>query len=286
MTFTQRFIVYLQLMRFNKPIGILLLLWPTLWALWIAASGWPNVHILIVFVLGVVVMRAAGCVINDIADRHIDEKVKRTKTRPLAQKIISLKEALVLFFVLILIAFILVALLNSLSIILAAIGVLLATIYPFLKRHTHLPQAWLGIAFSWGIPMAFAAQTQQFPPLAAWLLFLANLCWVIAYDTEYAMVDREDDLKAGVKSTAILFGTYDRLYIPLLQLFMIALLICVGIILNIKVWFYTGLLGSILFMCYQNFLIRHRKSTSCFQAFLNNHWIGLSVFVGIFFSYP
>ncbi len=271
---------YWRLMRFDRPIGILLLLWPTLWALWIAAKGVPNAVILTVFVLGVILMRATGCIINDFADRKIDTYVKRTQKRPLATGQVSEKEAIFLFTILCLIAFALVLLLNKLTILLASIGVVLAIIYPFMKRYTHFPQFVLGVAFSWGVPMAFAAQTGHVP-LIAWLLFLAAALWTVAYDTQYAMVDREDDLKIGVKSTAILFGRFDRLIVGALQTTVLVFLVGLGIGLKLTMWYYLALIGVTCLMLYQQYLTRSREPASCFRAFLNNNWVGLLVFIGI-----
>ncbi len=271
-------------MRLDKPIGFLLLLWPTLWALWIAAHGHPHFSILIIFILGVILMRAAGCVINDIADRHMDGKVSRTQLRPLPQKIISTRSALLLFFVLSALSLLLVLWLNALTIQLAVIGFGLAALYPFTKRWTHWPQAFLGLAFSWGIPMAFAAETHHVPGLA-WALFFINLLWVIAYDTEYAMVDREDDLKIGVKSTAILFAQYDRLIIACLQLTFLFGMALLGIDLQFKTYFYFGLFMALLMALYQQTLIYSRQPPACFKAFLNNHWFGLFTFLAVLFAF-
>ena len=275
---------YLRLMRFDKPIGILLLLWPTLWALWIAAHGVPRLKILIIFIIGVVVMRAAGCIVNDYADRDIDKYVQRTHKRPLTSGTVTVTEASGLFVILCLIALGLVLLLNKLVIGLAVVGILLAVIYPFLKRFTHLPQLWLGVAFSWGIPMVFAAQTGHVPSIA-WLLFLTAVLWPIAYDTQYAMVDREDDFKIGVKSTAILFGRYDRLMIGLLQFAFIGLFIVLGLLLQLNFWFYLGVILATGLLVYQQILLHDRVPKNCFKAFLNNNWVGLVIFVGLLFSY-
>lgn len=277
----KKIIPYLKLMRFHKPIGILLLLWPTVWALWIAAGGMPKLTILSVFVIGVVVMRAAGCIINDIADRHWDGDVARTKQRPLVTGDVSVRGALILFIVLLLLAFALVMTLNKLTIALAVVAALLAIIYPFLKRITHLPQVGLGFAFSWGVPMAFAAQRGHVPPVA-WVLFVSAVLWTIAYDTQYALADREDDRKVGIKSTAILFGRYDRLAIGLIQCAMLLLLVWVGRWQAFSAWFYVGLgVAAVLLLIYQQRLIRDRDPHSCLRAFLNNHWVGLIIFCGI-----
>jgi 4-hydroxybenzoate polyprenyltransferase len=267
-------------MRADKPIGIYLLLWPTIWALWIAAQGTPPWSILLVFVAGVIVMRSAGCVINDYADRKVDGSVARTATRPLATGEISEKEALGLFFLLILFAFVLVLTLNWQTIVLSFGALVLATIYPFMKRYTHLPQVVLGAAFSWSIPMAFMAVTGQIG-WQAWLLFLANVCWTTAYDTQYAMVDREDDLKIGVKSTAILFGQYDRLIIAILQFFSLVLILFVSINQQLGWPMYLALGISAGLFVYQQWLIRARVREACFKAFLHNHYVGLVIALGI-----
>ena len=277
----KRLSAYGRLMRFDRPIGILLLLWPMLWALWIAARGLPKVGVLGVFVLGAIVMRAAGCVINDVADRKIDSYVKRTKKRPLATGEISAKAAIVLFVALCAVACLLVLSLNALTIQFAAMGVLITVIYPFMKRHTHWPQLVLGVAFAWSVPMAFAAQIGHVPGVA-WVLFAAAVCWPIAYDTQYAMVDRADDINIGVKSTAVLFGGYDRFMIGLFQGAMLVLLLLLGVLLQLSFWFYVGLSVAAALMGYQQYLIRHREPAPCFRAFLNNHWVGLVIFIGLF----
>lgn len=275
---------YAVLMRLHRPIGILLLLWPTLWGLWFAAGGVPDAHLLIVFVAGVVLMRSAGCVINDYADRDFDQHVARTKDRPIAAGRVSPREALVLFVVLCLIAFALVLTLNRLTIALAVVGALLAAIYPFTKRVTNLPQFWLGAAFGWAIPMAFAAQTGSVPPLA-WLLFAANIFWAVAYDTAYAMADREDDLRVGVKSTAILFGSWDRAMILLHHVAALVLLAVTGVQTSRGMLFYAGLAAATTLALYQQWLIRDRKPAACFKAFLNNNYFGLAVFAGLALDY-
>ncbi len=280
----KHFPYYIQLMRLDKPIGTLLLLWPTLWALWITAEGFPDVTILLIFVLGVFVMRSAGCVINDYADRHIDKHIERTKNRPLTSGFISEVEAITLFIVLCLIAFILVLFLNTYCQLLSIGGLLLATIYPFMKRFTHYPQVVLGMAFSWSIPMAFAAQSNQVNALT-WVLYFLTLLWIVAYDTMYAMTDREDDLKVGVKSTAIIFAKADKVIILLLQSASLAGLSLVGWLLSLNVYYFCGLVAASGFMLYQQWLIRERKRQECFKAFLNNNWFGFSVFIGIFFAY-
>lgn len=275
---------FIQLMRINKPIGSLLLLWPTYWALWLSAGGLPDLDVLLVFTLGVFMMRSAGCVINDYADRKVDGQVKRTQARPLATGLISSKEALLLFFILLALSFALVLTMNPLTIGLSFFAVALATTYPFMKRFTHLPQVVLGAAFGWSIPMAFAAQSNALPP-QMWWLFAANLCWTVAYDTYYAMVDRDDDIKIGVKSTAILFGRFDRIAIALLQLAMIGSLIQVGLLTHLSWIFYVGIgIAAVLFtMQFKQTTTRNRDA--CFNAFLSNNWVGLVLFMGILAHY-
>ena len=272
--------LYIQLMRLDKPIGILLLLWPTLWGLWIAAEGLPTWSVLLVFLARVVLMRSAGCIINDYADREVDRHVERTAERPLTRGAISGKEALTLFALLVLVAFLLVLTMNGLTVQLSFGAVLLAMLYPFMKRYTHLPQLFLGAAFGWAIPMAFAAVTEGVP-MAAWLLFLATLCWAVVYDTMYAMVDREDDLKVGIRSTAILFGSWDRQIIGLFQLLMLALLVEAGLQFQLGIFYYFGLLAAALMGGYHQWLIRKREPSGCFRAFLHNHWLGMAIFLGI-----
>ncbi len=275
---------YWLLMRFHRPIGIFLLLWPTLWALWIAAGGMPDPKILAVFVLGVVLMRAAGCVINDYADRDFDPHVARTRQRPIAAGRVSPGEALALFGALCLAAFLLVLQLDGLTIALSLVAALLAASYPFMKRYTHLPQAYLGLAFGWAVPMAFAAQTGGVPPVAWWLL-LATVLWALAYDTMYAMADREDDLKIGVKSSAILFGRYDRHLIAAIQVLMLGILGWVGRLSGLDGWYGLGLIAAAGLAVYQQWLIRDRRPDRCIRAFLNNHWLGMVVFLGIVLDY-
>jgi len=274
----------IQLMRADKPIGTYLLLWPTLWALWMAAEGWPSASLFVIFTLGVWVTRSAGCVINDIADRKVDGHVKRTAERPLPTGRISTKEAIGLFIVLMLIAFILVLFTNPLTIMLSPIALLLAFSYPFMKRYTHFPQVVLGMAFGWSIPMAFAATLGEVP-LVGWLLYLAKILWTVAYDTQYAMVDRDDDLKVGIKSTAVFFGRFDRLAIGLFQLSTLALLTVVGILEHMESAYYIGLCAATGLFAYQHWLIRHRERAPCFKAFLNNHYAELAVLIGIVVSY-
>ena len=275
---------YALLIRMDKPIGILLLLWPTLIALWIAAGGWPDTDVLLVFVAGVFLMRSAGCAINDYADRHIDLKVKRTKNRPLTSGKISEKEALIVFATLSIAAFLLVLLMNPLTIVMSFIGLILAASYPFMKRHHYLPQVHLGAAFGWAVPMAYTAQTNELSPVA-WLLFIATVLWATAYDTMYAMVDREDDLKIGVKSTAILFESADKLVIGIIQATLILCLIMIGQRAELGGFYYAGVLVATYLAVWQQYLIRHRQPAECFKAFLNNNWFGLAVFVGVFLEY-
>lgn len=275
---------YWQLMRMDKPIGSLLLLWPTLWALIISAHGIPNLKVLIVFVLGVVLMRSAGCVINDFADRRVDGYVERTKGRPMPSGRVSSKEALTLFVVLGLASFALVLTMNALTIKLSIIGVALAFIYPFMKRFTHLPQLVLGLAFSWAIPMAWAAQANEVP-MMAWYLFLINALWTMAYDTQYAMVDRKDDLNIGIKSTAILFGRFDKLIIGALQLITLALLINLGSVYSLGASYYWSLLIVAALFVFQQQLIRDRKQELCFRAFLNNNYVGMVIAAGLLIAF-
>ena len=275
---------YWQLTRMNRPIGILLLLWPTLTALWIAAGGLPDIKILLIFIAGVVLMRAAGCAINDYADRHIDGQVWRTENRPLATGALTARQAVLTFVTLALIAFILVLQLNSFTIALSLIAVLLAAIYPFMKRFTYLPQLVLGMAFGWAIPMAFAAQTNALPVIV-WWLFVANIVWTTMYDTFYAMADREDDLQADVKSTAILFGKNDLLIQALLQLGFLLIMILIGLQLQLSMVFYFGLLIAGMLFMYQLHLSKHRERKACLQAFLNNNWVGAVVFFSTVLHY-
>jgi len=271
-------------MRLDRPIGSLLLLWPTLWALWLAGEGRPDPFVCAVFVLGVFVMRSAGCVINDYADRDFDPHVERTRERPLAARRVSPREALALFVALLALALALVLTLNRLTLLLALAGAALATAYPFMKRFTYLPQVHLGLAFSWAIPMAFAALTGDVPPLA-WLLLVGNLIWTVAYDTEYAMVDREDDLQVGVKSTAILFGELDRAFIAGMQITVIVVLALVAEQARLGRAFDLGLAATIVLFGWQQWLIRNRDRAGCFRAFLNNNWVGAAVFGGILGHY-
>jgi 4-hydroxybenzoate polyprenyltransferase len=271
-------------MRLDKPIGILLLLWPTLWALWISSNGQPNWIIVWIFVLGTVLMRSAGCVINDYADRDFDPHVERTRNRPLAAGLVSKKEALALFAVLILLSFLLILRLNTLTLQLSVAAVFLAASYPFTKRFFTIPQAYLGIAFGFGIPMGFAAQTGAVPAVA-WTMLAANVFWAIAYDTEYAMVDRDDDLRIGIKTSAITFGKYDILAVMLSYGATLAILAGVGFKLGMGWTYYCGLLGAAGIAAYHYTLIRNREREKCFKAFLHNNWFGAAVFGGILLNY-
>lgn len=280
----QKLQAYVHLMRADRPIGTYLLLWPTLWALWIASEGLPALDLLLIFCLGVFLTRSAGCVINDFADRHIDGHVKRTLNRPLPSGRVREREAIYLFCGLMLVSFLLVLLTNAMTILMSFGGLALAFIYPFMKRYTHLPQLVLGAAFGWAIPMAFTA-TQEALPLTAWLLYLAKLIWTVAYDTQYAMVDRDDDLKIGVKSTAVLFGRHDRLIIALLQLATLVVMLWVGQIEQLGLWYWLGLAGAATLFVYQQWLIRARERMPCFRAFLNNHYAELLVLLGLILEY-
>ncbi|GLS89632.1 4-hydroxybenzoate octaprenyltransferase [Psychromonas marina] len=280
----QKLQAYAQLMRIDKPIGSLLLLWPTLWALWIAAQGFPQISVLMVFIAGVFIMRSAGCVINDFADRKVDGFVERTKNRPLPSGRVTSREAIILFVALSLCAFLLVLSQNLLTIQLSFVGLLLAFSYPFMKRFTNLPQLVLGVAFSWAIPMAYAAQSNQLNHVV-WLLFSVNVLWTIAYDTMYAMVDRDDDLKIGIKSTAILFGNYDKLIVGLLQFTSLLLLLWLGFSEQLGAVYYLALLIVLILFIRQQIAIKSRDKKACFKAFLDNNWVGMVIFVALFLSY-
>jgi len=280
MTIKERLDIYESLMRLDKPIGILLLLWPTLWGLWMSSHGSPHPLIVLIFVLGVVLMRSAGCVVNDVADRDFDSHVERTRNRPLAAKLISPQEALVLAAVLVALAFALVMQLNLLTIKLSLVALALAVVYPFLKRVFWLPQAWLGIAFGFGIPMAFAAHNNQVAPLA-WTMMAANMFWAIAYDTEYAMVDRDDDIKLGLRSSAILFGRYDVAGIMICHAVFILIMVYIGYRALLGAFYFIGLAIAVCLIAYQYVLIRSRQGERCFKAFLNNNWLGAAIFAGI-----
>lgn len=275
---------WIRLMRLDKPIGVYLLLWPTYWGLWLASNGQPSLKNFLIFTAGVLVMRAAGCVINDYADRYVDGDVARTQHRPIPTGEIAPKQAITLFFALLLIALVLVLQTNALTIILAVIGVLLAAIYPFLKRLTHLPQLGLGMAWAWAVPMAFAAE-QQALPVGLWLISAAIVLWTIAFDTYYAMVDREDDLNIGVKSTAILFGKYDLLIIAVLQITSLILLGFAGDYFNRGIIYNLGLVIAAGYFVAQHLQARSRDADGCFNAFLNNHRVGMAIFIGIALDY-
>jgi 4-hydroxybenzoate polyprenyltransferase len=284
LTIFNRLREYAMLMRLHRPIGALLLLWPTLWALWLAASGRPDTRIVMIFVLGVILMRSAGCVINDYADRNFDRHVRRTRDRPLTAERVTAREALTLFVLLSGASLILVLQLNRLTIALSLVGALLTLTYPFMKRYTHLAQVYLGLAFSWGVVLAFAAETTRVP-LIAWITFAANISWVMAYDTEYAMVDREDDLKIGIKSTAILFGPWDRFMVGISHGLALLFLALVGYLAVLGSWYYLGLITAACIALYQQYLLRGREPERCFQAFLNNNWFGASIFIGLVLNY-
>ena len=279
-----KFKQYLLLIRLNRPIGIFLLLWPTLWGLWIASEGFPNTKILVVFLFGVFLIRSAGCILNDIIDKDFDKFVARTQNRPLASDKLSSIEAFIVAISLIFIAFLLVLTTNTLTVQLSFVAVILAGTYPFLKRHTYLPQFFLGLTFGWSIPMAFAATTNSIPKIA-WLLLIANILWTVVYDTIYAMIDREDDLKIGIKSTAILFDDADIFIIGLIQSLVLIALIVIGQQASLNtIYYFSLIIGGCLFL-YQLYLIRNRDQKKCMQAFLNNNWFGLVIFIGLFINY-
>jgi 4-hydroxybenzoate polyprenyltransferase len=270
----------LQLIRFDKPIGTLLLLWPTFWALWIAADGTPPSKLVLIFAVGTFLMRSAGCILNDLADRNFDGAVSRTRQRPLVTGSVSVTEAVTFALLLLLLAFALVWMTNPLTVLMSVAALLLAACYPFMKRYTHMPQLVLGAAFSWGIPMAFTATLNELPA-GLWLLYLANLLWTVAYDTEYAMVDREDDLQVGIKSTAILFGDNDRPIIAALQIATLVVLTLAGISFSLSLPYYLSLVVAAGLFAYQHFLIREREASRCLKAFLHNNWVGLVIFIGV-----
>lgn len=275
---------YTRLMRLDRPIGWLLLMWPTLWALWIAGGGAPDPRIVVIFIAGVITMRAAGCIVNDYADRDLDPHVERTRDRPLASRAVSVKEAWVLFVLLGLVSLALVLQLNRLTVLLSLAALFIAVTYPFMKRITHLPQFYLGIAFSWGIPMAFSAHLETVPPIAWWLL-AANLCWTVSYDTLYAMSDRPDDLKVGIKSTAVLFAERDLFFVSLFYAAFLALLLYAGIRAGLGVYFHLALVLAAGIAALLVFQCRSRDRMTCFRAFVNNSWIGGVVFAGIVLDY-
>jgi len=274
---------YFRLMRLNKPIGIYLLLWPTYWALFLSAGGWPDIDLLIIFTFGVIITRSAGCVINDYADREIDKHITRTRDRPITTGEISPKAALLLFFALGLAAFALVLLTNTLTVKISFIAIALTVLYPFTKRWTNLPQFILGLAFAMSVPMAFSAQTGTVPASAGWI-FLATVLWTLVYDTLYAMADRDEDLKIGVKSTAILFAKYDQIFITLLQILLMIVFIKIGNLFDLGAFYDISLIIILFFMIYHQFLIKKRQKMDYFKAFINNHFIGMTVFFGIFIS--
>src|SRR5258706_774667 len=280
MTLKERLDIYEKLMRLDKPIGILLLLWPTLWGLWLSSVGSPSPWVTVIFVLGVALMRSAGCIINDFADRDFDRHVERTKGRPLAARLISTREALLVAGGLILLAFLLVLQLNWLTVKLSGIALALAVIYPFLKRVFWMPQAWLGVAFGFGIPMAFAAHQNHIVPLA-WVLLLANVFWAIAYDTEYAMVDRDDDIKLGLKSSAILFGRFDVAGVMICHGLLLLCMAYVGVVARCGVGYFSGLVVAACVIAYQYLLVRERRREGCFSAFMLNNFVGAAVWAGI-----
>ena len=284
LSLTQRLAHYEKLMRLDKPIGVLLLLWPTLWGLWLAADGIPDTNILMIFMLGTLLMRSAACVVNDYADRDFDPHVERTKNRPMATRAVSTKEALLLAAGLSLAAFVLILPLNRLTLTLSVLALFLAASYPFTKRFFAMPQAYLGVAFSFGIPMAFAAQTGGIP-FIAWILMTANLFWVIAYDTEYAMVDKVDDLKIGIKTSAITFGDFDVMGVMLCHAGFLSIMAAVGLIQNLGIVYYAGLAVALGLIIYQYRLIHDRDRGRCFKAFLHNNWVGAAVFAGIGLDY-
>ena len=275
---------YLLLTRLLRPIGIYLLLWPTLWALWFAADGMPNWRTLLIFILGVILMRSAGCAINDYADRKLDSLVARTKHRPLAAGHISSAEALFVFAVLVVLAFLLVLQTNALTVYMSVIALFLAVSYPFMKRIHSLPQVHLGLTFGWAIPMAYTAQTNALPPVAGWLLYAANICWSIAYDTIYAMADKHDDKVAGIKSSALLFANYDRLMIAIFQFLVLVLLAIAGYLQALGQIYYSGLAIATIFFVYQQYLIQNRNPQLCLRAFNNNNYFGMVVFIALFIT--
>ncbi|MBI3919111.1 MAG: 4-hydroxybenzoate octaprenyltransferase [Betaproteobacteria bacterium] len=280
MTWQERFNAYEKLMRLDKPIGILLLLWPALWGLWFVAQGIPDHRLLLIFVVGTVIMRSAGCIVNDLADRNFDSRVERTRHRPLAAGLVAPKEAVALGGALFLVALMLALKLNRLTILLAVIAFGMTLIYPFLKRFFPFPQAWLGLAFGMSIPMAYAAYI-NFVPIAAWFMMLANMFWAIAYDTEYAMVDRDDDLKVGLNSSAILLGRYDVAGVMLSHAIFLFMMVVAGTWYRLGVVYYLGIGVALLLAGYQAYLIRGRGREQCFRAFRNNNWVGMAIFAGL-----
>lgn len=280
MTLTERLDIYERLMRLDRPIGILLLLWPTLWGVWLSSYGQPDVLVLVVFVLGTALMRSAGCIVNDFADRDFDPHVERTKARPLARRELPVGEALAVAAVLALLAFALVLQLNRLTVQLSFVALALAVIYPFLKRWFWMPQAWLGVSFGFGIPMAFAAHQGAIPPVA-WALLVANVFWTIAYDTEYAMVDRDDDLRIGIKTSAILVGRHDVAFTMACQALFLGTLAGIGVWARLGVFWFAGIAAGAVLAAAQYRMIRNRERAGCFRAFLHNNWSGAAIFAGI-----
>ena len=280
MTWKERFNAYEKLMRLDKPIGVLLLLWPALWGLWFAAYGVPHYIFLMIFVVGTVVMRSAGCIVNDLADRNFDPRVERTRDRPLAAGVVKPAEAIALAGALFLVALLLVLKLNGLTIMLAAVAAAMTVLYPFLKRFFPFPQAWLGLAFGMSIPMAYAAYL-NLVPIAAWFMMVANMFWAIAYDTEYAMVDRDDDMKIGLNSSAILLGRYDVAGVMLSHAIFLFMMVVVGTWYRLSVVYYLGIGVALLLAGYQAYLIRGRGREQCFLAFRNNNWVGMAIFAGL-----
>lgn len=281
----QQFPHYLKLIRFDRPIGTYLLLWPTLWALWIASDGVPDLEILIIFIIGVFLMRSAGCAINDYADRNFDADVARTEGRPLATGAITEKEAIAVFITLAIASFVLALQLNWLTIAMSFVALALAASYPFMKRVHMLPQVHLGFTFGWAIPMAYTAVHNQLPDLSNWLIFFTAVIWTTAYDTMYGMADREDDLKLGLKSTAILFGNYDKIIVGIMQFIVAMMLIAIGLLKSLGGIYYLGITLASTFFVYQQYLIRDRESAPCFHAFLNNNWFGMVIFIGLMLDY-
>jgi 4-hydroxybenzoate polyprenyltransferase len=275
---------FARLLRLHRPIGIWLLMWPVLWALWIAGDGTPTPKLVVIFVLGVIVMRSAGCVVNDLADRDYDPYVRRTRDRPIASRCVSPREGVVVFVLLLAAAFALVLQLDRTTVLMSFVGAALAITYPFFKRFFPLPQFYLGVAFTWGVPMVFNAELGQIPRVA-WTLFFAGIIWAAIYDTMYAMVDRDDDLKIGVKSSAIMFGDMDRVIIGVLQAMMLLALHLAGSSMQFGLWYELGLVGAAVFFVYQQWLIRKRDADGCFRAFLNNNFVGMSVFIGVLLEY-
>jgi 4-hydroxybenzoate polyprenyltransferase len=275
---------YISLTRLNRPIGIYLLLWPTLWVLWIVTEGLPNIKILFIFILGTVLMRSAGCAINDYADRNVDGQVERTKSRPIVSGLLSSKQALITAASLAVLAFVLVLFLNTQTIYMSSVALILAIIYPFMKRYTYLPQLFLGMAFAWATPMVYSALEVDFSPIT-WLLYLASVVWALGYDTLYAMADRDEDLKIGVKSSAILFGENGLKMVVTFHVVVLLILFLVGQQLHLSYWFYLGLVGAAINVNHQIWVAKNCEPEKCIQAFLQNHYFGMSIFIGLFIHY-